>query len=121
MFWPSSKEGQGVNVLKPNQRATVVTLLQRNTPQREIARITGIDRKTIRSYHPRWLLDLSNSPGVATGSRFHMLQPVRAKSTATSLRPKCFCAAKPWPFTKTWTMPAALTRRKTASNALCVP
>jgi hypothetical protein len=61
MFWPSSKEGQGVNVLKPNQRATVITLLERNTPQREIARITGIDRKTIRSYHARWLLDPSNS------------------------------------------------------------
>ena len=66
MFWPSSKEGQGVNVLKPNQRATVITLLERNTPQREIARITGIDRKTIRSYHARWLLDPANSPGVAT-------------------------------------------------------
>ena len=57
-----------MNVLKPNQRATVITLLERNTPQREIARITGIDRKTIRSYHARWLLDPSNSPGVATGS-----------------------------------------------------
>ena len=53
--------------MKPNQRATVITLLQRNTPQREIARITGIDRKTIRSYHARWLLDPANSPGVATG------------------------------------------------------
>jgi hypothetical protein len=40
MFWPSSKEGQGVNVLKPNQRATVITLLERSTPQREIVRIT---------------------------------------------------------------------------------
>jgi DNA-directed RNA polymerase specialized sigma24 family protein len=77
MFWPSSKEGQGVNVLKPNQRATVITLLERSTPQREIARITGIDRKTIRSYHQRWLADLSNSPGVATGCCLHFLQPVR--------------------------------------------
>jgi transposase len=66
--------------LKPNQRATVITLLERNTPQREIARITGIDRKTIRSYHARWLLDPSNSPGVATGS----------KSVATQIPP-------PWP------------------------
>jgi hypothetical protein len=78
MFRLSSKEGQGVNVLKPNQRATLVTLLQLNTPQREIPRITGIDRKTIRSYRPRWPLDFSNSPGVATGSRFHFLQPVRS-------------------------------------------
>ena len=80
MFWLSSKEGQGVNVLKPNQRATVITLLERNTPQREIARITGIDRKTIRSYHARWLLDPSNSPGVATGS----------EAVATQIPP-------PWP------------------------
>jgi hypothetical protein len=42
MFWPSSKEGQGVNVLKPNQRATVITLLERNTPQRDIARIVEL-------------------------------------------------------------------------------
>jgi hypothetical protein len=56
-----------VNVLKPNQRATVYTLLQRNTPQRQIARITGIDRKTIRSYQRRWQAEQSNSPGVATG------------------------------------------------------
>ena len=80
MFWPSSKEGQGVNVLKPNQRATVITLLERNTSQREIARITGIDRKTIRSYHQRWLLDPANSPGVATGS----------EAVATQIPP-------PWP------------------------
>jgi transposase len=57
-----------VNVLKPNQRATVYTLLERNTPQREIARITGIDRKTVRSYQRRWQEERSNSPGVATGS-----------------------------------------------------
>ena len=74
MFWPSSKEGQGVNVLKPNQRATVITLLERSTPQREIARITGIDRKTIRSYYSRWLLDPANSPGVATGSEAVAIQ-----------------------------------------------
>jgi hypothetical protein len=35
MFWLSSKEGQGVNVLKSNQRATVITQLERSTPQRE--------------------------------------------------------------------------------------
>jgi hypothetical protein len=40
MFWPSLKEGEGVNVLKLNQRATVTTLLKRNTPKYESARIT---------------------------------------------------------------------------------
>lgn len=55
--------------MKSNQRATIETLLERNTSQREIARITGIDRKTVRSYHQRWLEQLqSNSPGVATSS-----------------------------------------------------
>ena len=76
--------------MKPNQRATVITLLERNTPQREIARITGIDRKTIRSYHQRWLADLSNSPGVATGSEAVATQipppwPPAAASTSYSL------------------------------------
>jgi len=56
-----------VNVLKPNQRATVYTLLERGSTQREIARITGIDRKTVRSYQRRRQAEQSNSPGVATG------------------------------------------------------
>ncbi len=54
--------------MKPNQRATVYTLLERGSTQREIARITGIDRKTVRSYQRRWQAEQSNSPGVATGS-----------------------------------------------------
>ena len=54
--------------MKPNKQSTIVTLLERGTPQREIARITGIDRKTIRGYRDRWLAEQANSPGVATGS-----------------------------------------------------
>jgi hypothetical protein len=77
LFLLCSKEGQGVNVLKPNKRATVITLLERNTPQWEIDRITGIDRITIRGYHQRWRLNLSNSHTLATGSCLHFLQPVR--------------------------------------------
>jgi hypothetical protein len=38
-----------VNVLKSNQRATTETLLERNTPRREIARKTGIDHKTLNA------------------------------------------------------------------------
>jgi transposase len=52
-----------VNVLKPQLRATIVTLLLYGTSQREIARRTGVDRKTIRRY-----ADAANSPGVAPGS-----------------------------------------------------
>ena len=56
-----------MNVLKPNQRATVYTLLERNTPGREIARITGIDRKTVRSYRSRWLRGTSNKGRFRSG------------------------------------------------------
>ena len=56
-----------MNVLKLNHRATIETLLERGTTQREIARITGIDRKTVRAYQRRWQDARSTSPGVATG------------------------------------------------------
>jgi hypothetical protein len=36
--------------LKPHLQSTVFTLLERQTSQREIQRLTGIDRKTIRRY-----------------------------------------------------------------------
>lgn len=76
--------------MRPNQRATVYTLLERNTPQREIARITGIDRKTVRSYQRRWLAERANSPGVATGSDAVSIQitppwPPAPSPVATSL------------------------------------
>jgi len=57
-----------VNVLKPHLRTTLLTLLASNTSQREIARVTKIDRKTIRAYAKRWREQHANSPGVATGS-----------------------------------------------------
>lgn len=55
--------------MKLNHRATIETLLERGTTQREIARITGIDRKTVRAYQRRWQDARSTSPGVATGDR----------------------------------------------------
>ena len=61
-----------MNVLKPHLQATVVTLLERGKTQREIHRLTGIDRKTIRKYERLYRAQQaaaeSNSPGVATGS-----------------------------------------------------
>jgi transposase len=60
-----------VNVLKPQQQGTVFTLLERKKSQREIHRLTGIDRKTIRKYEELYRAQVaggSNSPGVATGS-----------------------------------------------------
>jgi hypothetical protein len=48
--------------LKSHLRVTIATLLERGASQHEIARRTGVDRKTIRRYAER-----SNSP-MATGS-----------------------------------------------------
>jgi len=39
-----------MNVLKPEKRTAMITLLNKNVSQREISRNTGIDRKTIRRY-----------------------------------------------------------------------
>ena len=46
--------------MKPHIRIAIATLLGTGTSQHEIARVTGVDRKTIRRQQ-------SNSPGVATG------------------------------------------------------
>ena len=43
--------------MKPNKRATILTLLERGKSQREIARLTGIDRKTVKGYRERWLAE----------------------------------------------------------------
>jgi hypothetical protein len=58
----------GVNVLKLHLQTTLRTLIERNASQREIERVTGIDRKTIRSYQKRFAAERSNSAGVTTGS-----------------------------------------------------
>ena len=52
-----------MNVLKPHLRITIATLLKGGASQREIKRLTGVDRKTIRRVARE-----ANSPGVATGS-----------------------------------------------------
>jgi transposase len=54
---------RGVNVLKLHLRTTIRTLLANGVSQHEIARHTGVDRKTIRRYERA-----ANSPGVAAGS-----------------------------------------------------
>lgn len=43
-----------MNVLKPHLQTTIRTLLQAGASQREIERVTGIDRKTIRAYQQRF-------------------------------------------------------------------
>ena len=49
--------------MKSHLRITIETLLSCGVSQREIARRTGVDRKTVRR-----CAAVSNSPGVATGS-----------------------------------------------------
>jgi hypothetical protein len=58
-----------LNVLKPHLQSTVFTLLDRKTSQRQIQRLTGVDRKTIRRYRALLAGAEANSPGeVTTGS-----------------------------------------------------
>ena len=51
-----------MNVLKPNLRISIQTLLAAGKAQREIARVIGVDPKTVRR-----IARAANSPGVATG------------------------------------------------------
>ena len=52
-----------MNVLKPNLRIAIQTLLDAGKAQREIERVLGVDRKTIRRIERE-----AKSPGVATGN-----------------------------------------------------
>lgn len=59
-----------MNVLKPNKRATLETLLKNQVSHREIQRVTGINRKTISKYAKEMQKAISESnstTGVAFG------------------------------------------------------
>jgi transposase len=77
-----------LNVLKAHLRITLQTLLQNGASQREIERVTGVDRKTIRRYAAA-----ANSSGVATGSGAVVAQtppprpPALARSACELHRP----------------------------------
>lgn len=61
--------GAGVNVSRPHLRITVETLLRQGRGQREIERLIGVDRKTIRRIAREGQEQSgAKSPGVATGS-----------------------------------------------------
>jgi len=55
-----------MNVLKPDKKATLITLLKNSISQREISRKAKIDRKTIRKYGRQ--LDIIPSPGEGDSS-----------------------------------------------------
>jgi transposase len=81
-----------LNVLKPHLQSTVFTLLERNKSQREIERLTGIDRKTIRRYQAIFEARQcanANSPGVTTG-----FEPAVAQIPPPPRPPAIVAAAK---------------------------
>jgi len=93
--------------LKPHLRTTVWTLLEAGASQREIQRVTGIDRKTIRGYQKRYVAAAaSNSPGVATGAL-----GVTAGSSQQ--------IPPPWPPASA--LPSPLTAVAAASASACEP
>ncbi|OIQ75270.1 hypothetical protein GALL_430640 [mine drainage metagenome] len=67
-----------MNVLKPHLQTTIWTLLGKGATQREIARITGISRHTIRAYQQRFAAEPPNCPTPATDFGGHHGFGVRA-------------------------------------------
>jgi transposase len=57
-----------LNVLKPHLQTTVWTLLRNGATQREIARVTGISRHTIRAYEKQFASQGDSEPSGAIGS-----------------------------------------------------
>lgn len=90
-------------VLKPNKRTTVATLLAKGASQREIARLTGVDRKTIRSIAGKLNEADPNSPTPATG--YAANSPGVATGPESEIPP-------PWPPAQT---------RETGVQSLCEP
>ncbi|MEY9638532.1 hypothetical protein ABIF66_006786 [Bradyrhizobium japonicum] len=141
MFDPFSQQGAGeLNVLKRHLQSTVLTLLDRNTSQREIHRLTGVDRKTIRRYQALRAGAEANSPGeVTTGSvsADGQIPPPRppafgtSEATVTSSLARSACEAhRTWieeqvrlkrnrRFTRTWLINLAFRPATRVSSGLC--
>ena len=77
-----------MNVLKQHLRTTILTLLTAGKSQREIALITRVDRKTIRSLVLRATEADSNSPRVATGP-IAQIPPPRPPARRTTSPSAC--------------------------------
>lgn len=72
--------------MKPHLQTTIWTLLKGGASQREIERVTGISRHTIRAYHQRFDADPANCPGGATdpGAQTAPPRPPTSPPVATS-------------------------------------
>ena len=80
-----------MNVLKLHLETTLRTLIERNASQREIERVTGIDRETIRSHQKRFAAELSNSSGVTPGSDGQIPPPRPPTDPVTALESSSAC------------------------------
>lgn len=83
-----------MNVLKPHLQTTIWTLLAAGASQREIERVTGIDRKTIRTYQKRFVAVAANSPGVATDPAAQV-PPPRPPAAVTAIAAVTASACEP--------------------------
>lgn len=79
--------------MKPHLQTTIWTLLEAGASQREIERVTGIDRKTIRAYQKRFAAVAANSPGVSTDSG--QLPPPRPPTPMTAISAATVSACEP--------------------------
>ena len=57
-----------MNVLKPHKKATIATLIERRLSQREIERVTGVNRRTIRSMQREMAAEAAKCSTPSTGS-----------------------------------------------------
>lgn len=73
--------------MKPHLQTTIWTLLEANASQREIERVTGISRHTIRAYQQRFTAERANCPGVATGSESVASQTAPPRPPAPAVAP----------------------------------
>lgn len=53
--------------MKSNKQTTIATLLRQRRSQREIERVTGIDRKTLRAHQRRFAAEVADAPGWPPG------------------------------------------------------
>ncbi|MDO9612837.1 MAG: hypothetical protein Q7J33_13540 [Serpentinimonas sp.] len=68
-------------------QTTIWTLLEAHASQREIERVTGISRHTIRAYQQRFAAERANCPGVATGSEAVASQTAPPRPSAAAAKP----------------------------------
>ena len=83
-----------MNVLKLHLQTTIWTLLEGGASQREIERVTGIDRKTIRAYQKRFAAAAPNSPGVSADPAVQF-PPPRPPTAVTAIAAATASACEP--------------------------